>query len=76
MATAIQRKAQIDPSRICTALLGKLLVAALILVPLAAMLFGTKTSFGKHCNRKHRSRSGRSIAGQGSSGESLFAGEA
>ncbi len=39
MATAIQRKAQIDPSRICTALLGKLLVAALILVPLAAMLF-------------------------------------
>jgi hypothetical protein len=39
MLTATHGDAQMVPSRAYTAVLGKLLVVALILVPLAAMLF-------------------------------------
>jgi hypothetical protein len=39
MLTATHGNAQIDPSKPYTTVLGKLLVAALILTPLVAMLF-------------------------------------
>jgi hypothetical protein len=39
MLTAMHGDAQLVPSRVYSAVLGKLLVVALILVPLAAMLF-------------------------------------